>query len=220
MLNGGNDSKNSRKDEKRLKKGSNLNGLTKHEFGEPSKAEQYLGSMHFMSALVEGCSKTEFVDPGTEPKLLSENLTAEALPDHKPIKIKLERPENSEEYHIVHTKAPEEKEGIFNKRSPKISEPETNMQVSLSNNKNLNEVTSGGFMGWPELEKNALGDLFDPHRPCRCSICHKSFRRQDELNRHLRTHSGEKPFVCTVCERRFKRSDHLKNHLKTHTNLR
>ena len=51
--------------------------------------------------------------------------------------------------------------------------------------------------------------------PWRC--CGKRFRRSDEVKRHYRCHTGEKPFICQYCGRGFSRSDHQKNHTrKTH----
>eukprot|EP00066_Takifugu_rubripes_P021910 XP_011611176.1 PREDICTED: zinc finger protein 845-like [Takifugu rubripes] len=36
-----------------------------------------------------------------------------------------------------------------------------------------------------------------------CSVCGKDFPYASKLQRHLRTHSGERPFPCSMCEKRF-----------------
>ncbi|CAL1591061.1 unnamed protein product [Knipowitschia caucasica] len=53
--------------------------------------------------------------------------------------------------------------------------------------------------------------------PCAVQGCDRRFSRSDELNRHVRIHTGQKPFQCTVCARAFSRSDHLTTHTRTHT---
>ncbi|XP_074078199.1 early growth response protein 4 [Macrotis lagotis] len=52
---------------------------------------------------------------------------------------------------------------------------------------------------------------------CPVESCVRSFARSDELNRHLRIHTGHKPFQCRICLRNFSRSDHLTTHVRTHT---
>ncbi|XP_069488415.1 early growth response protein 4 [Ambystoma mexicanum] len=52
---------------------------------------------------------------------------------------------------------------------------------------------------------------------CPVESCVRSFARSDELNRHLRIHTGHKPFQCRICLRNFSRSDHLTTHIRTHT---
>lgn len=54
---------------------------------------------------------------------------------------------------------------------------------------------------------------------CNWVFCGKRFTRSDELQRHRRTHTGEKRFQCPECNKKFMRSDHLSKHIRTHGKL-
>ncbi|PWA28110.1 hypothetical protein CCH79_00018244 [Gambusia affinis] len=64
---------------------------------------------------------------------------------------------------------------------------------------------------------HARGGVKPKPFPCSVPGCERRFSRSDELNRHVRIHTGQKPFQCTICARSFSRSDHLTTHTRTHT---
>lgn len=53
-----------------------------------------------------------------------------------------------------------------------------------------------------------------------CSYCGKAFATRDHLNRHVRTHTKEKPYPCNYCEMRFSMVQNLRRHEKLHTGER
>ena len=56
----------------------------------------------------------------------------------------------------------------------------------------------------------------------KCQICFKTFPNRWNLNRHVKSHTGEKPFKCDhpKCGKSFSRKDNLKGHQVTHSDKR
>ncbi|KAH8268018.1 hypothetical protein KR018_006365, partial [Drosophila ironensis] len=52
--------------------------------------------------------------------------------------------------------------------------------------------------------------------PFSCSSCGRSFKKSNDLSKHLATHSQAKPYVCELCQRSFNRKSTLKRHLQVH----
>lgn len=53
-------------------------------------------------------------------------------------------------------------------------------------------------------------------KPFECELCHKRFSRRDKLNMHSRSHTGEKPHKCKHCTYAAADSSSLKKHLRIH----
>ncbi|XP_062397043.1 zinc finger protein 64 [Sardina pilchardus] len=53
-------------------------------------------------------------------------------------------------------------------------------------------------------------------KPFECELCHKRFSRRDKLNMHSRSHTGERPHKCKYCAYAAADSSSLKKHLRIH----
>uniref|UniRef100_A0A8C4E9K1 C2H2-type domain-containing protein n=1 Tax=Dicentrarchus labrax TaxID=13489 RepID=A0A8C4E9K1_DICLA len=49
-----------------------------------------------------------------------------------------------------------------------------------------------------------------------CHTCLKCFPSVSKLQRHILTHTGQRPFGCEVCGKRFRQKTHLRVHCRTH----
>ena len=57
-------------------------------------------------------------------------------------------------------------------------------------------------------------------KPFPCIKCSKRFRVSQELRRHDQTHTGEKPFTCSECTKAYADSSSLRLHWRTHTGVK
>jgi len=56
-------------------------------------------------------------------------------------------------------------------------------------------------------------ELSQLRRKFHCSHCGKSFKTKSHLQRHILTHTGEKPYHCNRCGAKFNQSSSLRNHI-------
>lgn len=86
-------------------------------------------------------------------------------------------------------------------------EPEEDVQaVSAEEEKEQNE--NGGRGKYPDYA----------NRKVICAFCVRRFWSTEDLRRHMRTHSGERPFQCGICMRKFTLKHSMLRHQKKHAN--
>ncbi|OWF43278.1 Zinc finger protein 236 [Mizuhopecten yessoensis] len=66
-----------------------------------------------------------------------------------------------------------------------------------------------GYRYHMKLHERSIG-LTDSN--CSCQVCGKFFQSLSYLERHLRSHSSERPFLCPECGRAYKHKFALKKH--------
>ena len=48
----------------------------------------------------------------------------------------------------------------------------------------------------------------------KCPVCPQVMAQKNDMNRHMRIHTGEKPFICGICGHAANRKFNLKTHMR------
>lgn len=77
-------------------------------------------------------------------------------------------------------------------------------------------LDGSGFKGYPKPRMSNVPRQIRSRVQCRKHGCPKRFRGKSDMERHLKTHSDQRPHTCEFlyCDSTFKRKDHLLRHYK------
>lgn len=85
---------------------------------------------------------------------------------------------------------------------------------------NINKVDTGAMLEIPgqsiDDPKMEVVSADYMQRKVYCSLCPKRFWSLQDLRRHMRSHTGERPFECDICQKRFTLKHSMMRHRKKH----
>lgn len=71
-----------------------------------------------------------------------------------------------------------------------------------------------------EIKHSGTAEEAKDLKTVECQLCFKKISRRSGLQRHLRTHSGERPYKCHICMKSFSDSSNLQHHRRIHDGIK
>ncbi|TPP60954.1 MDS1 and EVI1 complex locus protein EVI1 [Fasciola gigantica] len=154
-------------------------------------------------------------------------LINNCFPKHCPYIYPPLAPRKSNETHEVRSVLLNHQPTQLNEKFGRRTLEVTPMKLSKSHVDHVNLMKKGRLLpshtateGQKRVKENSL--IFLPGVGLRrsenhhyvCLLCDKKFPRAANLNRHIRTHTGEQPYRCPHCQRSFSISSNMQRHVR------
>ncbi|PNF19289.1 hypothetical protein B7P43_G07506 [Cryptotermes secundus] len=98
------------------------------------------------------------------------------------------------------------------------SSSSTGIEDNNNVSSNMTQHPDDGNAGGEESLEHLRGKFPDyANRKVMCAFCMRRFWSAEDLRRHMRTHTGERPFSCDICRRRFTLKHSMLRHRKKHS---